>query len=122
MSAESAKEREAAIAAAEAAVERARADLEARTSALQQELSDTTDWRRWVRKHPALVTIGAVGAGLVLVGSLTRTGPRRLVGSGLKLGLQLAAVPLLESGLAALLVRLDKNGSGRTIRWKRGNT
>jgi hypothetical protein len=120
MSAESVQEREATIAAAEAAVEQARADLEARTSALQQELSDTTDWRRWVRKHPALTTIGAVGAGLILVGALRRPGPRGLIGSGLKFGLQLAAMPLLKTGLAALSVRLDKSGFGSTTRSKRG--
>lgn len=47
-----------------AGIERAREEIERSMAALREEVQDTVDWRRYVRRHPAAFFAGAVLAGL----------------------------------------------------------
>jgi hypothetical protein len=67
--------------------------------------------RRFVQARPGTSLIGALGAGFVLGGGLARPTTRRLLGAGLRFGLQLAIVPLLEGQLSAIFLDPDKDGS-----------
>jgi hypothetical protein len=49
-----------------AGIERARKEIELSVSALRANVSDTLNWRSFVRRHPGGVFAGAMVAGLLL--------------------------------------------------------
>ena len=49
-----------------AGIERARQEIELSVNALRANVSDTLNWRSFVRRHPGGVFAGAVVAGLLL--------------------------------------------------------
>lgn len=53
-------------AAIRAGIERARQEIEESVNALRDNVSETLNWRSFVRRHPAAVFCGAVAAGLFL--------------------------------------------------------
>jgi hypothetical protein len=50
----------------EADLARAREQLQASVSALNQRLGELRDWRAWIRRHPLKFLAGAVGLGALL--------------------------------------------------------
>ena len=52
-------------AAIRAGIERARQDIEQSVNALRDNVSDTFNWRSFVRRHPGATFAGAVVAGLL---------------------------------------------------------
>jgi hypothetical protein len=64
------------------------------------------EWRdrlvRETRKHPIRSVAVALGAGFVLGGGLFSRLTMRVVGAGVRIGLRMAAVPLMTQGLVAL--------------------
>lgn len=49
-----------------AGIERARQDIEQSVDALRDNVSDTLNWRSFVRRHPGATFAGAVVAGLLI--------------------------------------------------------
>jgi ElaB/YqjD/DUF883 family membrane-anchored ribosome-binding protein len=45
---------------------RAREQLQASVSALNQRLGELRDWRSWIRRHPLTFVAGALGVGVLL--------------------------------------------------------
>jgi hypothetical protein len=76
----------------------------ARRSAEARERLDLWTARlvRETRKHPIRSVALALGAGFVLGGGLFSRLTARVVGAGLRIGLRMAAVPLMTQGLVAL--------------------
>ncbi len=59
-------------AAIRAGIERARQDIEQSVSALRENVSDSLNWRSYVRRHPAATFAGAVAAGFLLARATSR--------------------------------------------------
>ena len=76
----------------------------ARRSAEARERLDAWTERlvRETRRHPIRTVAWALGAGFVLGGGLSSRLVARVVGAGLRIGLRMAAVPLMTQGLVAL--------------------
>jgi hypothetical protein len=53
-------------AAIRAGIEKARQDIEQSVSALRANVSDTLNWRSFVRRHPGAAFAGALVAGLLI--------------------------------------------------------
>jgi len=53
-------------AAIRAGIERARQDIEQSVNALRDNVSDSLNWRTFVRRHPGATFAGAVAAGLLI--------------------------------------------------------
>jgi hypothetical protein len=49
-----------------AGIERARQEIEQSVNALRANVSETLNWRSFVRRHPVAVFAGAMAAGLLL--------------------------------------------------------
>jgi hypothetical protein len=67
------------------------------------ELRQLLSLSRRMEQHPYRTLAAALGTGYVLGGGLFSPATRRLVGAGLKIGLRVAAVPLLKQQLSELL-------------------
>lgn len=65
-----------------------------------------------VDAHPVATLLGALGVGYVLGGGLFTSLTRRVVGTGLRLGFQLAVLPAVERELAGM-VETTKVGVGK---------
>jgi hypothetical protein len=61
-----------------------------------------------VDSHPVATLLGALGVGYVLGGGLFTSLTRRLFGTGLRLGFQLAVLPALERQVAGMAGDLGK--------------
>jgi hypothetical protein len=55
-----------------AGIERARQEIEQSVNALRANVSDTLNWRSFVRRHPAAVFAGALVAGLLIARATSR--------------------------------------------------
>jgi len=53
-------------AAIQAGIERARQEIEQSVNALRANVSDTFNWRSWVRRHPGASFAGALIAGFLI--------------------------------------------------------
>jgi hypothetical protein len=62
-----------------------------------------------VDDHPVATLLAALGVGYVAGGGFFTSLTRRLLGAGLRLGIQLAVVPALESELAGLVGNRGKS-------------
>ena len=68
-----------------------------------------------VDAHPLGTLAAALGAGYVLGGGLFTSLTRRLLGAGLRLGVQLALLPALEREVAGLAANLGKSLGGSPL-------
>lgn len=83
-----------------------------RTRDSVQEMTDNLDLEGRVRREPYKMIAIAAGVGYVLAGGLVSPLTGRVVGLGLRLGLRVVAVPLLQAALmSALWNRIQGNGS-----------
>jgi len=55
-----------------AGIERARQEIEQSVNALRANVSDTLNWRSFVRRHPGATFAGAMVVGLLIVRATTR--------------------------------------------------
>ena len=59
-------------AAIRAGIERARQDIEQSVNALRANVSETLNWRSFVRRHPGACFAGAMAAGLLIARAISR--------------------------------------------------
>jgi len=74
------------------------------------------DWREMVDDHPWKALGLAVGAGYVVGGGLLKTLTGRILYSAARIGLRLAALPLVRDELMGLLQTATERGRGETER------
>jgi hypothetical protein len=55
-----------------AGIERAREEIERSMAALREEVHQTVDWRRYVRRHPGVFFAGAVAFGALVARATSR--------------------------------------------------
>lgn len=55
-----------------AGIERAREEIERSMAALREEVQETVDWRRYVRRRPAGFFAGALAVGFLIARATTR--------------------------------------------------
>lgn len=74
-----------------------------RTRSGWKEIKDTVDLEGRVQRHPYGMVLAAVGIGYVLGGGIFSRFTAKLLGTGLRLGVRLAAVPfIMDEVLGAL--------------------
>lgn len=88
-------------------------DAWSRTRDTANEIKDRLDIDRRVTEHPYGMIAAAVGVGYVLGGGFFTPLTARILGFGLRLGVRIAAIPLLEQelrGFAEAVVGGDSDG------------
>jgi hypothetical protein len=86
------------------------------------ELRELLSLSRRMDQHPYRTLAAALGTGYILGGGLFSPVTRRLVGAGLKIGLRVAAVPLLKEQISELLFGSNEDERRNEPRNQQGET
>src|SRR5262245_41150196 len=86
------------------------------------DLEGTLDIKGRVGRHPYGTLAAALGIGYVLGGGLFSRLTARLIGTGLRLGMRLAALPLIKDELVAFVERMDTEHEETGSRGRRRTT
>lgn len=76
------------------------------------DIKDTLDIDRRVARHPYGTVAAAVGIGYVLGGGLFSPLTARILGLGLRIGIRLAALPIIKEELLTVLSAAASDGGG----------